>query len=140
MFENLKTKLTEWLIASAIKNIIPETVGNVFKKALELLKEKATETENILDDWAMEGLVFIFSDEAKIAQITEFVKAKISGNVCECLEYKYGGNEYELLAHSLTEPKAGECEAGAFSAILARVLEVVILIIMENITKEECEG
>ncbi len=131
MLDNLKAKLTEWVIETAIKNITPEAVGNVLKKVLELLEDKSAETENVLDDWILEGLEAIFTNEEKIQLITDFIKEKIAGNVCKNSDK----HDYALLALALNDLR--ECQGGFITSILAKLLEVVILVIIENMTEEK---
>ena len=139
--ESITRSIKQWLIQKAIQKMDVATLRSAFTSLLAPLKEKAGQTENVLDDWAVEAFEALIADDAKMALIHTFLLSRLTGNLCESLPQKYGFTEYEALASALVHTP-GECEStemceGSWGASLAKILEAVIPVILEWFQKME---
>lgn len=129
--ENLKTKFKAWLVTLVAKNLDVKTLRTIFSKITALLKEKAAETHNKLDDWLVEVLEGILADDAKMDLILTYIQSKISGNICENLADGRGCDEVETLSHMLLT-KPGECESALdLGSFLITLLQTILPILIE---------
>lgn len=126
-FDKIKETITGWIVEVLLSRIDVETVRGIFQRAVNALKEKTLETENQVDDWAVEALEAIVADDAKMEIVTQFIREKIGGEgVCECAVKV---DEYHALAQDIIGAKTteeNECSSMATSSLLAELLMLIL--------------
>ena len=130
-FDKIKEAVSGWIVEVLLSRIDVETVRGIFQRAVNALKEKTLETENQVDDWAVEALEAIVADDAKMEIITEFIREKIGGvGVCES---SISVDEYNALALDIVGEKnaGGECSDSVTSRLLAELLVMILPTLIE---------
>lgn len=130
-FDKIKEAISGWIVEVLLSRIDVETVRGIFQRAVNALKEKTLETENQVDDWAVEALEAIVADDAKMEIVTQFIREKIGGvGVCESSIPVY---EYNALALDIVGEKTadGECSDSVTSRLLAELLVMILPSLIE---------
>ena len=130
-FDKIKEAVSGWIVEVLLSRIDVETVRGIFQRAVNALKEKTLETENQVDDWAVEALEAIVADDAKMEIVTQFIREKIGGvGVCES---SISVDEYNALALDIVGEKTadGECCDSVTSRLLAELLVMILPTLIE---------
>ncbi|MDO4585208.1 MAG: hypothetical protein Q4D62_14020 [Planctomycetia bacterium] len=75
MFDKIKEKLQAIVTSWFVKNLTVENVRAILEKVVADLKEKAAETENCVDDWAVEFLEMCVGSDEKMKIIVDKIKS-----------------------------------------------------------------
>lgn len=130
-FDKIKEAVSGWIVEVLLSRIDVETVRGIFQRAVDALKEKTLETENQVDDWAVEALEAIVADDAKMEIVTQFIREKIGGvGVCES---SISVDEYNALSLDIVGEKTadGECSDSVTSRLLAELLVMILPSLIE---------
>ncbi|MDO4571581.1 MAG: hypothetical protein Q4D38_14445 [Planctomycetia bacterium] len=135
MFDKIKERLVAMLAAWAVKALTVENLRAVLSQFVEGLKEKAADTENIIDDWAIEFLEMIVASDEKMAILSDFIKGKLASiTMCEATEFRL--DEYGELAAELTL-KTRVCASVVSWVSIAQLLQIVVPILVDFFAKKE---
>lgn len=130
-FDKIKEAISGWIVEVLLSRIDVETVRGIFQRAVNAVKEKTLETENQVDDWAVEALEAIVADDAKMKIVTQFIREKIGGvGVCES---SISVDEYNALALDIVGENTadGECSDSVTSRLLAELLVMILPSLIE---------
>lgn len=140
--ELLKSWIKEAALSYAIRFFTKENLKAVLTAIVAKVKEKAAETENFVDDWAIEFLESIVNSDAKIAILWEHLSVLIGAD-------KNGlilSDVPELGIQSLAEALVYQAEpvreyAGINLVGIVQLLQVVVPILIDWFgRKNETEG
>ena len=124
--------LTKWLVEQTISRIDAETIQKLLQFGVDFLKKLAAETSTPIDDWAVSQLEAWIQDQAKIEQIKAFITEKLQ-HLCADAE----GDEYQILVDSLTGIKPGETGGPISTAILTKILTILIETAIQYFTEKD---
>lgn len=128
----LRNWLEKLIYKWALKNFTVDNLKLIIDRCLAYLKVQAAETENVVDDWAIEVLETILNDNSKLQVIYDWINQFIQP--CQdgvCRASAPSPAQYDELA--LAVMNAGEtsttCKAVPPSVILA-VLQMFVPVIV----------
>ena len=119
-FETLKNRIHAWILAEAITTVNVENTRNILAKIVAILKDKSDQTDIVLDDWIVEKIETLFTDEDNIEIITVFLTEKLEGKA----------TEYEALNEAILE------DFSPIKGVLVSLLETVMPVIIDAITTQ----
>ena len=135
MFDKIKERLVAMLAAWAVKVLTVENLRAVLSQFVEGLKEKAADTEVVIDDWAIEFLEMIVASDEKMAILSDFIRGKLA-NLVKCGAAPRERDEYSELAAELTQTEDGTYAAFPWMKI-AELLQVLVPILIDWFTQTE---
>lgn len=122
-----KNTIKNFLIRAIIGQLTIEKLKVNLSSLLWFLDGKASETENVVDDWIIEALYDIVNNDEKLKVVYNFVMNYIqpgSDGVCKALP---GEEQWKQLAVEVTS--AGEPEGVCKSVDIAQIVRLLQMVI-----------